>query len=187
LGRLLENEQELRRGEAPIPHDSPLDWIAKIHADFALPKLIQLREMALRLELSSVTQLLSNTIGKINRRELVRVIRRQLNIVPAAWRRWQLTQAVEQERTAGIEEAQRTPFDEVMKKLRHATSFNRLLVLCEGPTDIPVFDELVGHAGELPEIIFGDVGGWSGLRNKDPDYLSWMATRVDIFRGMIGR
>jgi hypothetical protein len=169
--RLLGNEQELRRGEVPMPYDSPLDWIAKIHADFALPRLIELRERALRLELSSVTQLLSNTIGKINRRELVRVIRRQLDIAPASWRRWQLSQAVEQERTAGIEEAQHTPFDEVIKKLRGATSINRLLVLCEGPTDIPVFFELVGQAGEVPEIIFGDVGGWPGLRNKDPDFL----------------
>src|ERR1700730_49399 len=154
-----------------MPYDSPLDWIGKIHADFAVTRLIELREKALRLELSSVTQLLSNTIGKINRRKLVRVIRRQLDVAPATWRRWQLSQAVEGERTAGIEEAQHTPFDEVVKKLRGATSINRLLVLCEGPTDIPVFEELVGQAGEVPEIIFGDAGGWSGLRNKDPDFL----------------
>jgi hypothetical protein len=133
--------------------------------------LIELRQKALRLELSRVTQLLSNTIGKINRRELVRVIRRQLNVAPAGWRRWQQRQALEEERTAGIEEAQRTPFDEVIKKLKGATSLNRLLVMCEGSTDIPVFDELLGQCGEIPEIIFGDVGGWSGLRNKDPDFL----------------
>jgi len=171
LARLLNDEQELRRGEVPMPNQTPLDWIAKIRADFALPRLIELRERALRLELSTVTQLLSNTIGTINRRELVRVIRQQLNVAPLNWHRWQLSQAVEQERTAAIEEGQRTPFDDVIKKLKGATSLNRLKVLCEGSTDIPVFDELVGQAGEVPEIVFGDVGGWPGLRNKDPDFL----------------
>jgi hypothetical protein len=34
-----------------------------------------------------------------------------------------------------------------------------------------VFDELVGQAGEVPWIVFGDVGGWPGLRNKDPNFL----------------
>jgi hypothetical protein len=171
LGRLLKDEQALKRGEVPMPYESPLDWIAKIQADFALPKLINLRERAMRLELSSVTQLLSNTIGKINRRELVKVIREQLDIAPVAWRRWQLTQAVEQERVAGIEEGQRTPFDEVIKRLKGATSINRLLVMCEGSTDIPVFKELVGQSGEIPEIVYDDVGGWPGLRNKDPEFL----------------
>ena len=171
LARVLGDEKELKSGEVPMPNQTPLDWIAKIRADFALPRLIELRQRALRLELSTVTQLLSNTIGAINRRELVRVIREQLNITPVNWYRWQLSQALEQERTAGIEEGQRTPFDEVIKKLKGATSLNRLLVMCEGSTDIPVFDELVGQAGEVPLIVFGDVGGWPGLRNKDPNFL----------------
>lgn len=171
LARLLGDEKELRRGEVLMPDQTPLDWIAKISADFALPRLIELRGRALRMELSTVTQLLSNTIGKIDRRELVRVIREQMNITPASWRRWQMSQALEQERTAGIEEGQRTPFDEVVKKLKGATSLNRLLVMCEGSTDIPVFDELVGQVGEVPLIVFGDVGGWPGLRNKDPNFL----------------
>ena len=171
LARLLNDEQELRRGEIPMPYQTPLDWMAKIRADFAIPRLIALRERALRLELWTVTQLVSNTIGVINRRELVRVIREQLNIAPPNWRRWQLTQALEQERTATIEEGQRTPFDEVIKKLKGATSLNRLKVFCEGKTDLPVFDELIGQVGEVPEIIFGDVGGWPGLLDKDPDFL----------------
>jgi hypothetical protein len=171
LAGLMRDDQELRRGEVPMPDQTPLDWIAKIRADFALPRLIELRERALRLELSTVTQLLSNTIGKINRRELVRVIRRQMNVTPANWHRWQQSQALEQERTATIEEGQRTPFDEVLKKLKGATSLNRLLVMCEGSTDIPVFEELIGQAGEVPEIMFDNVGGWSGLRNKDPNVL----------------
>jgi hypothetical protein len=171
LGRLLNDELELRRGEVPMPNQTPLDWIAKIRADFALPKLIELRAQALRLQLATVTQLLSNTIGAINRRELVRVIRQQLDVTPPNWHRWQMSQAIEQERTATIEEAQRTPFDSVIKKLKGATSLNRLKVFCEGANDIPVFDELVAQAGEAPEIIFGDVGGWPGLRNKDPEFL----------------
>ena len=171
LARLLNDEQELRRGEVPMPDQTPLDWIAKIRADFALPRLIELRARTLQLELPTVTQLLSNTIGAINRRELVRVIRQQLDVSPPNWHRWQLSQALEQDRTATIEEAQRTPFDSVVKKLKGATSRNRLKVLCEGATDILVFDELVGQVGEVPEIVFGDVAGWPGLRNKDPDFL----------------
>jgi hypothetical protein len=171
LARLFDNADELRGGNVSIPNPSPLDWIAKIRSDFALPRLVDLRESALRLELTNVTQLLSNTIGKINRRELVAVIRRQVNIAPASWRSWQQSQALEQDRTAGIEEAQRTPFDDVMKKLKGATSINRLLVMCEGSTNVPVLEELVGQAGEVPEVIFGDVGGWPGLRNKDPEFL----------------
>jgi hypothetical protein len=111
----LADDQALRQGEVPMPNQTPLDWIAKIRADFALPRLIELRERALRLELSSVTQLLSNTIGKINRRELVRVIRRQMNITPPTWQRWQQFQLIEQERTAVIQEGQQTPFDEVLR------------------------------------------------------------------------
>lgn len=171
LARLLNDERELRRGEVPMPDQTPLDWMAKIRADFALPRLIALRERTLRLELSTVTQLVSNTIGAINRRELVGVIRQQLNVTPPNWQRWQLTQALEQERTAAIEEGQRTPFDEVVKKLKGATSLNRLKVFCEGKTDIPLFDGLIGQAGEVPQIVFGDVGGWPGLLDKEPDFL----------------
>jgi hypothetical protein len=168
----LQNDaQELRRGEVPMPDRTPLDWIAKIRAGFALPRLVELRALALKLELSTMTQLLSNTIGAINRRELVRVIRQQMDVTPPNWRRWQLSQVLEQERTATIEEAQRTTFDVVVKKLKGSTSLNRLKVFCEGPTDIPIFDELVGQAGEAPEIVFGDVAGWPGLRNKDPEFL----------------
>jgi hypothetical protein len=163
-----------------MPNQTPLDWIAKVRAEFALPRLIELRERALRLELSSVTQLLSNTIGKINRRELVSVIRRQMNVTPANWQRWQQSQVIEQERAAVIEEGQQTPFDDVLKKLKGATSLNRLLVMCEGPTDIPVFQELVGQVGEVPEIMFDHVGGWSGLRQKDPNILLLISKAVIV-------
>jgi len=176
----LADDQALRQGEVPMPNQTPLDWIAKIRADFALPRLIELRERALRLELSSVTQLLSNTIGKINRRELVRVIRRQMNVTPPTWQRWQQSQLIEQERTAVIEEGQQTPFDEVLKKLKGATSLNRLLVMCEGPTDIPVFQDLIGQVGEVPEIMFDHVGGWSGLRQKDPNLLLLVSKAVIV-------
>ena len=140
------------------------------------------------MELSTVTQLLSNTIGAINRRELVRVIRQQMDVTPSNWRRWQLSQALEQERTATIEEGQRTPFDDVIKKLKGSTSFRRLTVFCEGATDIPIFNELIGQAGGAPEIVVGDVGGWPGLRNKDPEILLLGSTvAIVIMDGDQGR
>jgi len=55
--------------------------------------------------------------------------------------------------------------------LKGATLLNRLKVFCEGPTDIPIFEELVGQVGEAPKIVFADIAGWPVLRNKDPDFL----------------
>lgn len=184
----LADDLELRRGDVPMPNQTPLDWIAKIRADFALPGLVGLRERALRLELSTVTQLLSNTIGNINRRELVRVIRLQMNVTPANWQTWQHSQAIEQERTAILEEAQRTPFDEVVKKLKGATSLNRLLLMCEGPSDVAVFQELLAQVGEVPEIVIDNVGGWSALPNKDPNVLLLASKAVIlVMDGDVGR
>ena len=103
-----------------------------------------------------------------------------MNVTPANWQRWQQSQVIEQERTAIIEEGQQTPFDDVLKKLKGATSLNRLLVMCEGPTDIPVFQELVAQVGEVPEIMFDYVGGWSGLRQKDPNVLLLVSKAVIV-------
>jgi len=36
-------------------------------------------------------------------------------------------------------------------------------------SDIPVLKELLGQSGEIPEIIYDDVGGWPGSRNKDTE------------------
>ena len=85
---------------------------------------------------TSPSSLVGEGVIRHRRRELVGVIRDQMNITPVNWYRRQLSQALEQERTAGLEEGQRTPFDEVIKKLKGATSLNRLVVMCEGSADI---------------------------------------------------
>lgn len=172
LARLLANDQELKDSNVAFPRSSPLDWVHMIKADFAFDRLVQLRERALRLELPYVVMLFTNTLAAINRPQLAAVMRKQVNVAPITWRQVQLSQAIEQERTARIEAAQRTPFDEVIRKLKGATSLNRLLVVCEGATDVPVFRELIGQIEELPEVVFDDVGGWSGLRHKDPN--AWL-------------
>jgi len=84
-----------------------------------------------------------------------------------------LAQAIEQERTANIEAAQRTPFDAVLVKLKGSTSINRLKVLCEGSTDEPVFRSLIEQVGSVPNILFDSVGGWGNLRAK-PDPNVWL-------------
>jgi hypothetical protein len=52
--------------------------------------------------------------------------------------------------------------------------------MCEGPTDIPVFQDLIGQVGEVPEIMFDHVGGWSGLRQKDPNLLLLVSKAVIV-------
>ena len=156
-----------------IPDTSPLGWIAKIKSDFAWDKLVTLRARALQLELPMLVGIVSGALANIDRAKGAAVIRKQADLAPPAWRFAQVAQAIEQERTARIEAAQRTPFDDVLRKLKGSTSMNRLKVLCEGTTDRPVFRSLIDQAGDGSDIIFGSVGGWGGLR-AEPDPNTWL-------------
>jgi len=171
LARL--SDDELRNGNAHIPDMSPLGWIAKIKSDFAWDKLVAVRARALQLELPTLVDLISGALANIDRAKAAAVIRKQVDLAPQAWRFAQVAQAIEQERTARIEAAQRTPFDDVLRKLKGSTSMNRLKVLCEGTTDRPVFRSLIDQAGDGSDIIFGSVGGWGGLR-AEPDPNTWI-------------
>jgi hypothetical protein len=168
LSRLLKDDDALRTGEVEIGYDSPLSWIDKIRAGFAWDKLKHLRERALRLELDRVTILMTGALARIDRPATAKLIQQQLNAAPAAWRHFLQASAVEMEQAARIEEAQQTPFDAVLRRLRGSTSADKLLVVCEGPTDVPVFQALVAQLPDVPEVIFDWVGGWGGLVNKDP-------------------
>lgn len=160
---------ELKAGNVSIPSKSPLDWLVMIKSDFAWEKLAKLRARALQLELPMLAGLITEALARIDREKTATLIRQQVNLAPQGWRTAQVRQAIEQERTAKIEAAQQTPFDEVLKRLKRSTSMNRLKVLCEGRTDQPVFEVLVGQVAEIPEIIFDWVGGWANLRAKsDP-------------------
>jgi hypothetical protein len=60
------------------------------------------------------------------------------------------------------------PFDAVLRMLRGSTSADKLLVVCEGPTDEPVVRGLLAQVADIPEVLFDFVGGWPALVNKDP-------------------
>jgi hypothetical protein len=94
----------------------------------------------------------------------------------------------EQEQRARVEEAQRTPFDAVLRKLKRTTSINQLKLMCEGSTDEPIYKALLTQASDPQDIIVDNVGGWpnSGVGIPKTFCLaakrqssSWMETRVD--------
>jgi hypothetical protein len=171
IGRALArlNEVELKAGNVNMPDSSPPDWLVKIKSDFAWDKLADLRKKALQLELPTVVGLITNALAKIDRARAAKLVRQQIGLAPETWKAAQLAHAIEQERKANIEAAQRTPFDAVLAKLRGSTSINRLKVLCEGSTDRPIIRSLVEQIGSAPNIFFGSVGGWGNLRaERDP-------------------
>ena len=134
------------------------------------------------------TMIVTGALAQINRPETVRVIRRQLDAAPVGWRHFLQASAIEIEQAARIEQAQRTPFDAVLRKLRGATSADKLMVVCEGPTDVPVFRALLAQVPEVPDVVVDWVGGWGGLVNKDPNiFLLGAKEAIVIMDGDDGR
>ncbi len=168
LSELIENEESLRAGEADAPFDSTLLWITKIRSDFAIPKLVQLRGKTLDFLLPRVCSIVTETLAHIDRRQAARTIKSQIPRAAPEWRQAQTFIAVEQERTAKIEGIQKSAFEEILARLKGATSMQRLKVWCEGPTDVPVFKALLAQIPEMPEVLFDFVGGWPNLIAKDP-------------------
>jgi len=164
---------ELQEGNTRIPDMSALGWIGNINSDWAWDKLVDLRARALRLELPMLVGVITDTLARLDRTRAAGVIRRQVEAAPQGWRVAQIAQAIDQERAARIETAQRTPFEEVLKKLKGSTSISRLKVLSEGTTDRPVLRSLIDQLGTAGNIIFDKVGGWGGLR-AEPDPNVWL-------------
>jgi hypothetical protein len=188
LAGLLNDEQKMRTGEVAFPNDSPLNWIGRIRSEFAWQKLAALRERVLHLELNRVASLLTGSLVQIDRLATAGVIRRQLRDTSPAWRHYWQAQVIEQERIARFEQAQRSPFDVVLRKIRRSTSADKLLVLCEGVTDQPVIEALVAQVADVPEILFDFVGGWSALANKDPhSFLRGARDAIVVMDGDNGR
>jgi hypothetical protein len=115
-----------------------------------------------------VVGLLTNALSKIDGAKTAKLLRQQLDAAPASWRYAQQRHAIDQERTARIEAAQKTHFDIVLGKLKVSTSLNQLKLVCEGQTDQPVFQQLMEQIPDTPQIVYDFVGGWSALRAKDP-------------------
>lgn len=168
LSQLIGDEAALRAGESDLPFDSTLAWITKIRSDFAIPKLVEIRGKTLDFRLPRVCSIVTETLARIDRSEAARIIRRQIPRAAPEWKQAQTFIAIEQERTAKIEGIQNTPFENILAKLKGATSMQLLKVWCEGPTDVPVLKALLEQIPDVPKVLFDFVGGWSNLVNKDP-------------------
>jgi hypothetical protein len=181
-------DKELRAGETEFPRDSNVFWIGKIRSSMYWNQLSRLRERALRLELPRVVGVITNTLATIDRVRLAQLVRQQLAIAPTEWLETQQHQALEQERAARVDQAQRIPFDEVVQKLRKNTSLNKLKLLCEGQTDVPIFKPLLSQLSVAQEVIFDFVGGWDGLMAKDPgSFLVGAKRAIVVMDGDEGR
>jgi hypothetical protein len=181
---------ELQNGETPFPESSQLDWIGKITAAFALDPLRTLRPRALALNLYRISSLITAAVANIDKPRAAQIIRQQLPQTPAGWRQ-HLTQEAEQlKRAARIEALQQTPFDQIIRKLKGATSMIRVKVFCEGSTDRPIFRQLFREIGEydIAESI-GLIGGWGNLRaEREPEhYLDGCREAIIIMDGDNGR
>ncbi|MGD1095841.1 MAG: hypothetical protein ABSB35_28095 [Bryobacteraceae bacterium] len=135
-------DDELRAGETPIPESTPLDWIGDIKAPTVIDELRTLRQRTLTLQLWRPSAIVAGTIATIDKPRAAAIIRQQLQHTPAGWREHLQQEADRFEREARVEAAQHTPFDDVIKKLKGATSMIRIKVWCEGSTDRPVLRKL---------------------------------------------
>ena len=136
------SDDDLRAAEVPFPGSTPLDWIGNITASFAIDHLRRLRERTLTLNLWRVTTLVTSTIATIHKAQAAATVRQQLPQTPPAWQQHFRQEADNLERAARIEAVQQTPFDQVIRKLKGATSMIRIKVWCEGSTDRPIFRRL---------------------------------------------
>ena len=168
LSQLIGDEQSLRAGETDLPFDSTLAWIAKIRSDFAIPKLVELRGKTLDFRLPRICSIVTETLARIDRRQAARTIKSQIPRAAPEWKQAQTFIAIEQERTAKIEGIQNTEFENILARLKGATSMQQLNVWCEGPTDVPVFNALLAQIPETPKVYVDFVGGWPNLLAKDP-------------------
>ena len=180
LSKLLSDSSRLASAEVRFPSKSDISWIGKIRDDFAWGKLSDLRAKALQSGLGTVVGIITNTLANIDRARTAKLIREQIASAPESWRAAQISNAISQESDARIEAAQQTPFENVIRKLKGNTSFGRLKLYCEGQTDIPVFRELLHQCTDVPDVLIDSVGGWNGLKAKDPELMLLGAKAVAV-------
>ena len=85
IAALLAEDAAMQAGEVPFPHDSSLGWIGHITSDVFWPRLVALREQALRLALPHVAGLVTGVMAKMDGVRLAAVVREQIPVTPAAW------------------------------------------------------------------------------------------------------
>jgi hypothetical protein len=174
IATLLGDDEAMRAGEVSFPHDSQLSWIAHVKNDVFWPRLVELRAQALRLELSTVAGVVTEAMSRIDGVRLAGVVREQIPLTPVAWREVQELRAAQHEREARIRQAQATPFERVLQRLR-ATTIGLFKIWCEGLTDGPTIEEFLAKvpgAADV-EIITHSLGGWNNILSP-----SWRPDRL---------
>jgi hypothetical protein len=175
LAAVLGNPVVLRAGDVEMPRTSPLDWIGKITTDAVWPRLVQLREEALRLALPNVTTLVTAAMQRIDGLALAEVVRQQARYAPAQWQEGQILRAYEIERDTRLRNLQATAFDDILRRLRSATSLGLFKIWCEGPTDAPTIQAFVAKlpvANRL-DAVTDSLKGWTAVMNP-----AWTADRL---------
>ena len=175
LANLVGNPDALCAGNVEFPDSSPLEWIGKIKNADVWPKLDQLRLEALRLGLPRMTALLTDTMQQIDGLALATTIREQIPFAPLEWQERQGLQAFEIERDTHLHNAQTTPFDEILRRLRRVTSLGLFKIWCEGPTDAPTIQAFVDKLPETTrlDVVTDSLKGWTTVMNP-----AWVADRL---------
>jgi hypothetical protein len=192
ISRALANltDDQLRTIEVPMFETSRLDWISEINLPDVIDELRLLRVRMLDLGLMRGARLIAGTIAKMDGERAPAIIRQQLPRTPTAWREQLQHEAENLERDARIAAVQGLPFDDVIKKLKGATSMIRIKVWCEGASDRPIFRKLFRELGEdeiADTIAF--IGGWPNLTSEgEPErWLHGCRQAVIIMDGDQGR
>ena len=163
-------DEELIQGNVEPPGYSPLDWIGRIKSEFAIKPLEDMRSRASKLALWSLVGSVAEVIARIDKPSAGRIIREQLlPDTPSNIRSHFEQRANHFERTARIEAAQQTSFEQIIEKLKGTTSMISIKVWCEGPSDVHIVEKLLRDLdqSEIARTI-DNVGGWTNLMHKVP-------------------
>jgi hypothetical protein len=162
LGRLLKRDDALRSAERPFPDTTELNWIGSIRAPKAWGLLAALRRRLLQLELPNLSTLVESTLASIDKQQLIALIEEQLPDTPKPWCEFAQSRMAEYRRELQFERALTTTFDDVLAHLMADSVAFRAKLLCEGPTDAPVYRTLLNE-GILKAVTVQAINGWKNV------------------------
>ena len=162
LNRLPATNEDLVALERPFPETTEMQWISKIRCSKTWSMLAKLRRRTLRLALPNLAGEVESALARIDKARLVDLMGEQLQDTPEAWREYTKHRMAEYEREIRFQQAASITFDEVLARLAEATDDYRVRLLCEGPTDAPVYRSLLKVRGlEVVNIFWVD--GWDNV------------------------
>jgi len=191
LGRLLKWEDaEFVAAERPFPNETELQWLTEIRASRCWNLLTELRRRVLRLQLPNLAGVVESTLAAIDKNQLIALIDEQMQDTPEDWREYTRNRAARYERELQFERAQAITLDEVIQRLAEDTIAYRVKLLCEGPTDRPIFETLLNHMGLADVVVPHAVNGWNNVLNPSFDlaaYIDGFQYAVMVLDGDCGR